>query len=352
MSSAIHRPTIFRVSSSVKRTAASGRFLFLLAISFFIGEGASAVTPGASIHEESLHSFTEESYRTAVENLFLAFEEEQKKVLEPGEKGKVGLKISTISGPGLSTPQPLVRAVISSLVSRGFDRRDLFLIDLNEHRLRRSGFLPPLGVGEREFEGHPVYVLESGDFYDPIWFYDSPLPPRRGSVDIEYNFGEFRFERSEESRRSYLPVPLMLEVDFWINLPTYTDHPALGVNGALVNATLWNASNTSRFAHSERSGAAAVAEMAAIPELEEKWLFSIVSLERFQVAGGPAFRSYYTDSQPAILLSADPVALDSRMYRKINEGRERRGLSKLTNGGNLLEYANQLNLGEIEEEKE
>lgn len=310
------------------------------------------MTPGALIHEESLPTFTEENYRSAVEKLFLAFEEEEGKSVQPGETGKVGLKISTASGPGLSTPQSLVRAVIASLVSRGFDPAQIFLIDLNEHRLRRSGFLPPLGVEERKFEGHPVYVLESGDFYDPIWFYDSPLPPRRGSIEIDYNYEEFRFERPEESRRSYLPVPLMLDVDFWINLPTYTDHPALGINGALVNATLWNASNTSRFAHSETSGAAAVAEMAAIPELEEKWLFTIVSLERFQVAGGPAFRSFYTESRPTILLSADPVALDSRMYRKIDEGRKRRDLPKLKVGENLLEYAKQLNLGEIEPEKD
>jgi len=32
--------------------------------------------------------------------------------------------------------------------------------------------------GEAALPGHPLYVLESGKFYDPAWFYDSPLPAR------------------------------------------------------------------------------------------------------------------------------------------------------------------------------
>lgn len=309
---------------------------------------AGAVSPGGEILEEKVESFSPAEYRAAVERLFVAFEEEREEPVRPGEKGAVGLKVYTGAGPGLATPLPLVRAVIESLVERGFASEKIFLVDRDERRLRKAGFLPDYWEGGREFEGHPVQALETGDFYDALWYYESPLPPRRGTAEIAFRQGEFSYLGNEEGRRSYLAAPLLLDVDFWINLPVYSDHPVLGVHGALVNATLCNASNTARFFHSETSGAAAVAEMAAIPELAEKWLFSIVSLERYQFVGGPEFRSLYTSSEPTVLLSGDPVALDSRMYRKMNDRRKERGFPELKAGFALIDYARQLKLGQPE----
>ncbi len=311
-----------------------------------LGE-AVAVTPGAPVLEYRMEAFSEEAYRAGVERLLAEFEAERGEALRPGETGRVGLKIFTGSGLGLATPRELTRAVAGALEARGFERENIFLVDLNEVRLRRSGYLPPLSESGEGFEGQPVYVLESGRYYDAEWFYDSALPPR--SAPRLGVFGsEVRGELSEADRRSLLAMPLLRDLDFWINLPVYTDHAVLGLNGALVNATLWNASNTFRFFQSGVNGPAAVAEMAAIPELAEKWAFTVASGERFQFIGGPGFHSLYTASAPVLLLSADPVAIDSEMLRRINERRQAAGFEAVGEYVPLLDYAEQLGLGSSE----
>ena len=193
----------------------------------------------------------------------------------------------------------------------------------------------------------PVYVLESGRYYDPVWFYDSPLPERFDPVFAKAQTKDFDANTStkQQDRKSFLATPLFLDADFWINLPVYTDHQYLGVNGALVNATLWNASNTARFFRSPANAPAAVAEMSAIPELRETWIFTIASLERYQYIGGPWFNSLYTESEPYVWLSADPVMMDSLMRDRMNHWRRKDGFDPISDDIRTLEYAEMLGLG-------
>lgn len=291
-----------------------------------------------------LDQFSEMGYRREVERLIQQFEQALGQRLVPGENGKVGLKIYSDSGPGMATPIPLVQGVIHALMERGYERENIFLVGLNTLRLRFTGFLPSLITGESPFDGHPVFILESGEFYDPGWFYDSPLPSRFDPVFLADRPDEPQ-DRLEANRRSFLATPLFLEADFWINLPVYTDHPTLGVNGALVNATLWNASNTARFLNSPANAPAAVAEMSAIPELRQTWLFTIASLQHYQFIGGPSYNSLYTESDSQILLSADPVALDTLMLDRINRHRQRWGFPIVSEEIRTLEFAEVLNVG-------
>lgn len=300
----------------------------------------------STVWETRLPDFGRETYERQVETLIAQFESAVGQRLVPGEKKRVGLKIYADSGPGLATPIPLVQAVISALERRGFAKGDIFLVGLNQLRLRFTGFLPSLATGRTPFEGHQIYVLESGRFYDPEWFYDSPLPSRFDPVFVQKQVeGVDPSSSLEEDRRSFLATPLFLDADFWINLPAYSDHPTLGVNGALVNATLWNASNTARFFRSPANAPAAVAEMSAIPELRQTWLFTIASLERYQYIGGPYFNSLYTVSEPRLWLSADPVALDTLMLRRLNERRRRDGFPPISEEIRTLEFAEILGVG-------
>lgn len=304
----------------------------------------------SAVWEARLPDFSRAVYEREVETLIRQFETAVGHRLVPGEKKRVGLKIYADSGPGLATPVPLVQAVILALERRGYAKEDIFLVGLNQLRLRFTGYLPSLVSGKSPFEGHRIYVLESGRYYDPEWFYDSPLPSRFDPVFMQKQVeGVDPTSSLEEDRRSFLATPLFLDADFWINLPAYTDHPTLGVNGALVNATLWNASNTARFFRSPANAPAAVAEMSAIPELRQTWLFTIASLERYQYIGGPYFNSLYTVSEPRLWLSADPVALDTLMLKRINDRRRRDGFPEISEEIRTLEFAEILGVGSSRE---
>lgn len=331
--------------------------LLLLSSAAFLTAARAAAPAGANpplptkpaiqpVWEATLPDFTEAAYDRRVEALFAAFEQATGRKIVPGEKKKVGLKIYTDSGPGLATPVPLVKAVIAALERRGYEHQDIFLVGLNALRLRMTGYLPSLVSEETPFRGNPVYVLESGRYYDPVWFYDSPLPQRFDPIFAEQQTkGVSATSTKDEDRKSFLATPLFLDADFWINLPVFTDHPTLGVNGALVNATLWNASNTARFFRSPANAPAAVAEMSAIPELRQTWAFSIASLEHFQYIGGPFFNSLYTVAEPLVWLSTDPVMMDALARDRMNELRKRSGFGPIDEEIRTLEFAETLGVG-------
>lgn len=301
---------------------------------------------GEPVWQARLADFSEATYTAQIEKLISTFEASTGRRLVPGPKKKVGLKIYTDSGPGMSTPVPFVKAVITALERRGFESKNIFLVGLNALRLRMTGYLPSLSSGQTPFKDHAVFVLESGRYYDPVWFYDSPLPQRFDPIFAEKQTKDSpNSSTKDEDRKSFLATPLFLEADFWINLPTYTDHPTLGINGALVNATLWNASNTARFFRSPANAPAAVAEMSAIPELRQTWVFTLASLEHYQFIGGPFFNSLYTVSEPVVWLSNDPVMMDSLMRDRINSHRKQSGFESVDEEIRTLEFAETLGVG-------
>ena len=81
-------------------------------------------------------------------------------------------------------------------------------------------------------------------------------------------------------------MPLLFGCDFWINLAVCMDDPILGLDGALANASIWNVSNQWRFLLEPSTASVAVAEILAIPEVNERLIVSILSLESYQFIGG------------------------------------------------------------------
>jgi hypothetical protein len=292
-------------------------------------------------------------YYTEVERLVTAYEREVGQVLMPSQRAKVALKINTRGRAGLSTPLQLIRAVVEMLEARGYDRRSILIVDDSAHNLREAGVMPPLSQSAARFEGCPVLALDTEQYYDADWFYDSPLPPtlhREPQLFLETRRAT-QLAEGARGRKSFLPRPLLFDVDFWINLSVGVDDPALGIDGVLANATLWNVSNSRRFLVNQATASAAVAEIAAIPELQERLVLNFVSLERYQFIAGPFFNSIYTRSEPRLWMSSDPVALDRLLYDRMNAMRLLEGFPEIEPIPRQLPFATSLQLGEFDRDR-
>ena len=287
-------------------------------------------------------------YERAVSLLLGEWESTYERI-RPGPTGKVVLKIYTNSGLGLRTPPKLVLALARALEERGFARENIALADLDESRLRAAGYLPPVSRGGARFEGMPVIALDDPSLFHPDWFYDSPLPPHQSLTVGAAAGGEgVGLRAGDEDRKSFLPTPLLFDLDFWINLPVAVEHPVLGLSGAVANAGLWTVSNHSRFFNRPVSAASSAVEIAAIPELRRTALFSILSLETHQIVGGPRFNSHYTHSRLEVLLGRDPLLLDRYALSAINAGRLERGFDPISPEPLFFRYGESLELGDAD----
>jgi len=296
------------------------------------------------LFECRIPDFTVSSYSRAVSALFKAFEKESGHKIVKGKKGKVGLKVYTNSGPGIPTPPALVDAVIEQLLKRGYKREDITIVDMSRRKLRDAGYLPRLselhdGVKDN-YKGVNVADIESNGFFDKQWYCDNSLMPksfRGGPAQDLYN---------PELRKSYLPVPLFLTVDFWINLPVVTDMEGLGVCAALGNASIWNMSNNERFLKQPANASMAAAEVCAIPELRDSNIFTILTLEQGQFVGGSLFNSRCTFTENVVFLSANPVAIDYIAWDEINRYRRSFGFKPIDPMPVLFNYCKELKIGD------
>ena len=83
----------------------------------------------------------------------------------------------------------------------------------------------------------------------------------------------------------------------------------------------------------------------AIPEVNERLIVSILSLESYQFIGGPDFNALYSRSLPILWMSDDPVAIDRYCLDLINKERRKNGFDEVSNRNPQLLYASNVGLG-------
>ena len=301
---------------------AAMRLIAFLALTCALAGAQTGIDPKLLVIEQKLGGFGDQDYAAAVERTLGEFEGRTGTSLRPAGLRRCGLKLSSESGAGLATPKPLVRAIAAALMRRGFAQDAITLCDAKADNLRQAGFLPALATQSQTFEGFPIAAW---DRFASDWAkesqlrYENQVLPRPGAQDVPWG----------DARVSVLPKTLIDEVDFWINLPVLSDSKALGVHGAMASASLGNMVNSDRFLENPFNASKAAVEVCAIPKLAKRNVLTILSLERYQVLGGPAFDASWSRSEQTLLSSANPVIIDFIGLQKINAGRIAKGIEAI-----------------------
>ena len=298
------------------------RFFAIIALSFSFASAQAATDPKLLLIEQKLGGFADKDYAAGVEKTLGEFESRTGIALRPGDLRRCGLKLSSEGGAGLATPKPLVRAITAALLRRGFAQNAVTICDAKSDSLRQAGFLPALSTQSQSFEGFPVIAW---DTFAPSWAkenqlrYENQVLPRPGAQAVPWG----------DARVSVLPKTLIDEVDFWINLPVLSDSKSLGVHGAMASASIGNMVNSERFLDNPFNASKAAVEVCAIPKLAKRNVLTVLSLERYQVLGGPGFDASWSRSEKTLLSSANPVIIDFIGLQKINSGRAASGIETI-----------------------
>ncbi len=298
------------------------RILAFIFLSLGLASAQAGIDPKLLLIEQKLAGFQDKDYSLAIEKTLAEFENRTGVGLRPGHLRRCGLKLSSEGGAGLATSKPLVRAITAALIRRGFAQQAITLCDTRVDGLRQAGFLPALSTQSQTFEGLPVIAWE---MFSATWAkenqlrYENQVLPRPGSQAVPWG----------DARVSVLPKTLIDEVDFWINLPVLSDSKSLGVHGAMAAASLGNMANAERFMDNPFNASKAAVEVCAIPKLAKRNVLTILSLERYQVLGGPGFDASWCRSEKTLLSSANPVIIDFIGLQKINAGRTASGIEPI-----------------------
>lgn len=310
--------------------------IFILLLPCLLAAGTS------EIYDYRVSGFEYHDYELAVNSLVKSFEEQKK--LVPGETGLIALRVYTHSGPGLCTPHKLVLALCKYLERCGFKKENILIVGDSKNSLQQCGYLPRLSQQSRiglTFHGMPVFWVDDKKFHDERWAYTSTLASDK--ILLHANF--WPDNGPNDLRKSYLPTLLMFGVDGWIDLPIYTGSFEHGVIGSLVHGSIFNISNNKRFLANPTNCAVAAAQIFAIQELKDKFLFTITTLEHFQYCDSLQYNENYTCSSPHVLLSSDPIALDSLCLKVLNNTKKIYKFRFIHNQPAIFRYAEELGVG-------
>lgn len=226
------------------------------------------------------------------------------KFIEPSDV--VGIKINPSGAPACCSSPELVREIIDGVRSVGVPLRNILVYDRFGYEMDLGSYqaLMPPGV---DVIGVQDGLLDASGYDANVY------------VEMDF-FGEWE-------TRSYMASIVANRVDKIINVPTLKDHSASGVTGCLKNVAYGTFNNVAR-SHKEPYSFTnpLIGVMCTVEPLRSKVVLNIMDGTRMVWHGGPLTQNQKFIYQAGLLLlSTDPVALDTIELEAIEKKRREEG---------------------------
>lgn len=226
------------------------------------------------------------------------------KFIEP--KDVVGIKINPSGAPACCSSPELVREIIDGVLSVGVPVRNILVYDRFGYEIELGSYQALLQPG--------VQVIGVQDGLLDATGYDA-------SVYCEADFfGEWE-------TRSYMASIVATRLDKIISVPTMKDHSAAGVTGCLKNVAYGTFNNVARSHQSPISFTnPLIGVMCSVEPLRSKVVLNIMDGMRMVWHGGPLTQNQdFIYPAGLLLMSTDPVALDTIELAAIDKKRQEEG---------------------------
>jgi hypothetical protein len=256
----------------------------------------------------------------------------------------VGIKITTMGGPLLSTHRALVQAICDGLQAAGVPPSHIIIWDKDASDMRSAGYMPVVATDSRV----GIASIFPGTGYDPDAIYKNEIlgtliwgdsefvrhddddlaraaseavknkpfgdTTGLGSIGDDSLSGSSIPQTSNRSHFARLVTSMCTKI---INVPVLTDNSYTGINGCLASLATACVDNNRRFQGDPTYGDPAICEILSKDIIRRKVVIHILDALVSQYAGGPRFDPQFTKSIGAIYVSRDPVAIDSLVLKRL-----------------------------------
>ncbi len=216
----------------------------------------------------------------------------------------IGLKVNGLGGRGISTHAALAMAVAESLQQAGVRAANILIFERDARSLAACGLSENTNPGRVRCYGSDLSGYE-----------DAPVACGPASVR--------------------LTKILTRECAMIINLPILKDHEMAGITFSMKN--MYGVVDRPYLLHGNNCNPA-VADLNAISEVRAKMPFTIGDAISSVYDGGPGFRPERLWYPNALVLGADPVAVDSTAWQMIECERADVGMPTLEAVGRAPAY--------------